>query len=68
MPPRTALHRLADAQLPGGGLDQFVTDSRAQGMPWRDVAHRLHTATGGRVRISWETLRRWYADTAEDAA
>jgi hypothetical protein len=57
MSQRTPTWRLLDHLL-AGGLDAFVHDRRAQGVPWRVIARDLHAATG--VDVTQEALRTWY--------
>lgn len=58
---RTATQQLADIRL-GQSLDTYVADCRAGGMAWRAVSDDLFSRTN--LRISYETLRTWYADVA----
>lgn len=57
----TTAQQLAESRY--DGLPVLVRDLAAQGLSWREIARTVATKSGGRVRLSYETLRRWYGDT-----
>jgi len=58
--PRTSTYRMADRLL-GGQLGARLTELRAEGLSWEDIAKRLHVDG---VEVSGETLRAWGATLA----
>lgn len=46
----------------GRPLGTYVAEKRAAGLAWRKVATALHDDTAGRIDVSYEALRVWYAD------
>lgn len=67
MPTTTATRLYAETFLPPGGIAKFVSDRRPTS--WRRIALELRDLTNGRVDVTPETIRRWYADsTPADAA
>jgi hypothetical protein len=46
----------------GRPLGAYVAEKRAEGLAWRKVAIALNTDTAGRIDVSYEALRVWYAD------
>lgn len=59
---QSPLRRLLDSKL-RGGLDEYVElhRSRQRGWPW--IAQDLYAITG--VRVTDESLRRWYREQEE---
>lgn len=60
----------ADTLLPDGGTTTFITDRRSSTprMSWRRIALDLRDATGGKVDVTPETIRKWAGEDAEVAA
>lgn len=68
-PTQSPTYQLADVLLGGeGALEEFVTERRAAGRSWRLVARDLYDATGGRVDVTYETLRVWVPDRSHTEA
>lgn len=66
---QTPKHQLADLLLGGdGSLERFVTSRRRAGRSWRLIIRDLYDATGGRVDLTYETLRTWFPDEVEKAS
>lgn len=57
-PNQTATQRLATLLL-GQDVQEFITEKRNAGRPWRFVARDLYVATDGQVDVTYETLRQW---------
>lgn len=69
MPTPTRLY--ADTLLPDGGTARFISERRARGGragSWRRIALELRDATGGKIDIAPETVRKWATEPAETAA
>lgn len=65
----TPTRQLADILLgEAGPLDKFVADRRADGRSWRLISRDLWEATDRRTDITYETLRAWFPDEAEQGA
>lgn len=47
-------------------LSAYVAALTAEGLSWRRIAARLTAETG--VRVSYESLRTWFADAGRGAA
>lgn len=63
--PSTAQYRMAD-RLSGGRLADIISDGRAAGQSFEQIARRLWADFG--VEVSQKTLGRWAADLAIDAS
>lgn len=50
----------------GQPVHTYIRNHRKNGLGWRAIATQLKADTDGRVRVSHETLRVWFAE--EDAA
>lgn len=48
----------------GRPLAEYVAAKRSEGLGWRKLAATLEADTGGRVRVTYETLRNWYGEVA----
>lgn len=65
----TPTAQLADLILGDDGpLEDFVRSRRATNRAWRLIARDLYEATGQRIDVTYETLRSWYPDEADDPA
>lgn len=49
----------------GGGLADWLRAQRAEGVAWNEIAYRLRTEHD--LKVSVETLRRWFAGLEEEA-
>ena len=68
-PVQTPNRRLADILLGDDGpLETFVRTRRQSGTAWRLIARDLYEATDRDVDLTYETLRSWFPDNAEDVA
>lgn len=56
----TATHRLADALLGEGGLEQYVRERRQAGKSWRKITLDLRDDIA--LDLTYETLRGWFGD------
>lgn len=66
----TATHVLADHLLGDDGpLELFVATRRAEARAWVKIVRDLYEATGGKIDVTFETLRSWFPhlDTREAA-
>jgi hypothetical protein len=59
----TVTRRYADLLL-GGELEVFVRSRRAENRAWRLISRDLWESTGGKLDITYETLRSWFPDDA----
>ncbi len=50
----------------GGGLAARLRAERAEGLPWNEIAYRLRRDND--LKVSVETLRRWYAELEREAS
>lgn len=67
-PVQTPHRRLADILLGDNGpLETFVR-SRRPDRAWRLISRDLYEATDKQVDLTYETLRSWFPDEAEDQA
>lgn len=64
MATRSPLHDLIQTRL-GRDLSTYVGTRRKRGHTWREIASDLTSVTG--VKVTYESLRRWYPDEAKSA-
>lgn len=54
--------------LLGQPVEDWITDKRAAGRSWRQIAKDISDATAGRIRPTHETVRSWSLGNRQDAA
>lgn len=54
---------LAALMFPGQ-LDVYVAGCRRDGDSWRTIATKVNENFGGKMSVSYETLREWFGDAA----
>ncbi len=52
-------HRQMVAEFLGGDPVQFASLKRAEGLTLQQIARELYLATGGKVDVSFSTIRKW---------
>lgn len=57
----TPTQRLATVLL-GRSVHTWLTEQRAAGSSWRQIADDLGTATNGQIEVSYEAVRRWHGE------
>jgi transposase-like protein len=54
--------QLAEQTLPG--LPKLVGDLASEGLSWRAISAVVKVNSRGRIRVSHESLRRWYGEAS----
>ncbi len=56
---KRSTHRQMVAEVLGGDPVEFSRLKRAEGLTYQAIARELYIATGGKVDVSFSTVRNW---------